>query len=116
MFEIIIVIGILLGLAALAFLTTLSIGTLVGGALGLFAIGFGIGLPAAAAYHHRLRKVMRARGVEDNDWLWNPVSLNKTLSPSERRYVLPIFFVGGFGFLVVLVGILVLSAAVLVPG
>ena len=46
-------------------------------------------------------------------WIWRPVSFHDRLSPSGRGRVLRWFYLGGAGFVFVVLGIIAVATAVL---
>jgi len=86
--------------------------TLYYGGVWVTAAGFAVGLPTGLLYHLRLYQALRPRGELPPGWYWRPIQLNARLRPAERRRVMGWCYVGGFGFVVICVGLLMMGAGV----
>ena len=78
-----------------------------------WAIGAGlvVGVPAGLMYHVELYRALAPRDELGPRWIWNPVARHTYLRPRERRRVLAWFYAGGAGFVVILIGLVLLMAA-----
>ena len=105
--------------AALVALTILPRVVSIGGLLAVGAVcivvGLVFGLPVALYYHVRLFRGLHGLGASTDRWWVDPRPLQKVLPESEQRLLTRIFWVGGAGFLVSIVGCIVLAMGVLVP-
>ena len=99
--EILLVLAILGGLVGLALLsqvpweTALRLGWWVTGA------GMALGVPTGVVYHVQLYRKLAHRDALPDDWIWRPIRCNDLLAERERGAVLPWFFAGGVGFVIV---------------
>ena len=80
--------------------------TITGG-LALSAIGFGYGIPTAIVYHWRLHQSLSRAGRLPERWWLSPTSHHGLIPSADRRRVLVWGAIGGSGFLVIVLGILV---------
>lgn len=76
------------------------------------ALGFAVGVPTGLIYHLRLYQVLHPRGELPRGWYWRPLRFNTCLLPEERRSVMSWCYVGGLGFVVICVGLLIMGAGV----
>ncbi len=67
-------------------------------------VGLVLGLPAGFYYHVALYRCLAGKGVLPRRWWWSPVRYHKHLSAHERTRVMPWFFAGGAGFVLILIG------------
>ena len=74
--------------------------------------GFVLGVPTGFIYHVRLYQVLAPRGELPSGWYWRPIRFNARLRPEERTGVMAWCYVGGFGFVVICVGLLMMGAGV----
>ena len=82
---------------------------MIWGGIGLSAIGFAYGIPTAIVYHWTLyRSLVRADRLPVRWWL-SPTSHHGRLPHDDRRHVFVWGAIGGSGFLVIVLGILVTS-------
>lgn len=82
---------------------------MIWGGIGLAALGFGYGLPTAAVYHWMLyRSLARAERLPNHWWL-SPTSHHDLIPRNERLGVFVWGALGGTGFLVIVMGIIVTS-------
>jgi len=83
--------------------------SLIRGGAGLVAFGFAYGIPTAVVYHWRLyRSLVRADRLPPRWWL-SPTSHHDALPSEDRRGVLVWGALGGSGFVVILLGIGLIS-------
>jgi len=78
----------------------------------LVAAGFLVGVPTGFIYHVRLYRVLAPRGELPPRWYWKPLRFNVCLRREERPGVMVWCYVGGLGFLVICVGLLMMGAGV----
>lgn len=114
MLELLIALGIALGLLAPALLVdALGAALLLEGSMWLIGGGMLLGLPPALIYHVLLYRILGKRGELSRNWLWNPTPLHRKLQGSERRQVLFWFVLGAGGFSAVVAGCLALALGLL---
>ena len=58
-----------------------------------------------------LYRALRAHRIDTTGFIWNPIRFHHLLVPAARRGFLPWFYVGGAGFVVVVLGLVLLIAA-----
>lgn len=85
--------------------------TLIRAGAWTLAVGWAFGLPAGIAFHVALRRALGRRGPVPRGWIWRPVALERGLEPAERRRTAPLMYVGGAGF-----GLIVLGLVLVVSG
>lgn len=90
----------------LAFATKASTESLLFGGLGLAGLGFAYGIPTAIVYHWLLYRALVRHDRLPPRWWISPTSHHALVPPSERPPILFWAAIGGSGFLVVVVGIL----------
>ena len=104
--------------AALVALTILPRVVSIGGLLAVGAVGIVVGLlfglPVAFYYHLRLFRGLNRLGAPTERWWVDPRPLQKVLPEEEQRLLTRIFWVGGAGFLISIVGCIALAMGVLV--
>ncbi len=76
------------------------------------AAGFGLGVPTGVLYHVRLYRTLAPRGELPPGWYWRPLRFNGRLRADERGSVMVWCYVGGFGFAVICLGLLLMGAGV----
>jgi hypothetical protein len=74
------------------------------GGVACAAFGLLVGVPSGFYYHVRLYRALAGRGVLPARWWWSPVRYHRHLRDEERRGVLAWFYLGGAGFLLILLG------------
>lgn len=79
--------------------------TLLFGGIGLAAVGFAYGIPTAIVYHWRLYRALAACDRLPARWWLQPTALHDRIPPSERSGVLLWGAIGGSGFVLIVVGI-----------
>lgn len=109
MFETLIGLGIVGLFCVLAFAARASAEALILSGLGLAAIGFAYGIPTALVYHWLLRRALVRHDRLPARWWVSPTSHHHRIPPQERRRVLRWAAIGGSGFVVIVVGILLTS-------
>ena len=115
MLEALLVFGVL-AILILAGILTLIVNwaTLIIAGAVLVAIGTVVGVPAGFWYHVRLYAHLAPRGELPARWWVSPVQHHEKLLDGERPDVLRWFYVGGAGFMVILLGCVVVALGVLV--
>lgn len=83
--------------------------TLILAGLGLAAIGFGYGIPTAIVYHWRLYRSLSACGRLPARWWLQPTALHDRIPAPDRAGVFVWGALGGSGFGMILLGILLTS-------
>jgi hypothetical protein len=83
--------------------------SMIWGGIALVALGFAYGIPTALVYHWLLyRALVRANRLPDRWWL-SPTSHHDLVPREERMNVFVWGALGGTGFVVIVLGILVTS-------
>lgn len=109
MFETLISVGLVVLFCVIGFALNAGGETLIWGGIGLAAAGFAYGIPAAIVYHWRLHaSLSRANRLPPRWWL-NPTSLHAQIPREDRFRVLLWGGLGGSGFLIIVLGILLTS-------
>jgi hypothetical protein len=105
MIEALIVLGLLGALATVGWAAVLVSWPVIAisGAV-CSAVGLLLGVPTGFYYHVMLYRCLGPRGLLPARWWWSPVRLHQHLSEAERSRVLPWFYAGGAGFLLIVVG------------
>jgi hypothetical protein len=81
--------------------------SMIYGGFALSAFGFAYGIPTAIVYHWALhRSLVRAHRLPNRWWL-SPTAHHGSIPPTDRRLVLTWAAIGGSGFLVIVLGILI---------
>lgn len=76
--------------------------------------GLALGVPTGVQYHLVLRRGLKASGALPKRWWLNPTALHKLLSPLALRSLQPWFSLGALGFVLAMIGCVVLSVAVII--
>ena len=66
--------------------------------------GLALGVPTGFYYHVQLYRHLNPRGVLPKGWYWSPMRYHEHLLAHERRRVLGWSYVGGVGFLLIILG------------
>ena len=77
-------------------------------------IGFALGLPTGVVYHVQLYKVLSPRDELPAGWFWSPIGFNRLLSAEDRSRVMPWCYMGGFGFVLIVLGLLGIGMSMMV--
>lgn len=101
-FWVLVAVAVLGGMSMLALVLT-SEAFLVGGLVAV-GIGLAVGVPAGLWYHVILRRQLLTKGPLPERWWVSPVQYHERLRIEERRTFLPWFYVGGAGFVLIVVG------------
>jgi hypothetical protein len=102
---------LVLRLAAAAAALLLPIPVLAQIAGGIIALGLGVSIPAAIAYHVLLMRYLGPRGDLDAGWIWHPTRLHPRLHGRERTWTLAFFAIGAAGWTASVGGALLLALA-----
>ena len=86
--------------------------TLYYGGIWIVFAGFVVGVPTGLVYHVRLYQVLHPRGELPRGWFWRPLRFNARLQPEERPRVMAWCYVGGLGFVVICLGLVLMGAGV----
>jgi hypothetical protein len=105
------VVFVFLGLALLGALAP-TLGMMAGGAMIAF-VGLAVSVVGSIGYHLSLLRTLGARGVLPRRWWLDPTGQHVNLTRPERRQVMPWFLMGAAGFVVVILGAVVVFIAVL---
>ena len=109
MIEALVVFG-LLGLFMLAGLLAATVswqGIVLLGATCTVA-GIALGFPTGFYYHVVLRHELLRSGELPKDWWLHPTRYHRKLTPPQRARVMPWFVAGGGGFMLIVLGALVI--------
>ena len=107
MIETLITIGIVALFSVLAWAVNAGAETMNWGGIAIVGIGFVYGIPTAIVYHWMLyRSLVRADRLPDRWWL-APTSHHRLIPAEDRAGVFLWGAIGGTGFLVIVLGILV---------
>ena len=102
---------VLVGLGLCALLMPLELLFIVG--MSCVVGGFCIGVPAGAYYHLKLYRLLIARGPVPRSFWLSPTRYHDQLERTEWRTVVPWFAIGGAGFMLIVLGCLIVMLAVL---
>ena len=109
MFESLISLGIIVLFCVVGWALNAGTESMLWGGIALVAIGFAYGIPTAIVYHWTLyRSLTRADRLPERWWL-SPTSHHGRIPPSDRRLVFTWGAIGGSGFGVIVLGILITS-------
>lgn len=109
MFETWIALGFVVLFAVVAWGANAGPEAMISGGVALAALGFGYGIPAAIVYHWRLHRSLSRAGRLPERWWLSPTSHHDLIPPGDRRFVLVWGAIGGSGFLVIVLGIIVIT-------
>ena len=76
-------------------------------------VGMLVGVPTGFTYHVVLYKQLKMMGEVPRGWYWRPITFNSRLDPRGRARVLPWLYVGGAGFILVVIGIVLIVTAMI---
>jgi hypothetical protein len=115
MLEIALVLGTIVAVGLLGFLTTILTPRLMTD-IGLvtLTVGLLVGVPTGFWYHVLLYRVLTPRLALPPKWWWDPVALHPHLTGPELTRLRPWFTIGGLGFALSLIGGLAAMAGLLV--
>ena len=107
MLEAFLSLGIVLLFSVLAWAANAGAESMVWGGVAISAIGFAYGIPTAIVYHWMLyRALVRANRLPERWWL-SPTAHHGLIPRNERGGVYAWGAIGGSGFMVIVLGILV---------
>lgn len=86
--------------------------TLYYGGIWVTVAGFVVGVPTGFVYHVRLFRVLGLRGELSRGWFWRPLRFNARLRREERAGVMMWCYVGGLGFVIICIGLVLMGAGV----
>ena len=75
------------------------------------AAGVLFGVPTGILYHVGLYRALKPRGALPPRWYWRPIPLNRKLESDERFWPMLWCYLGGLGFVVICLGLLMVGAA-----
>jgi hypothetical protein len=105
MVEALVVLGVVAALCLLGVMAVvLPLETLVFVGVVCVATGIALGVPAGAYYHVKLYRYLAANGGVPRGFIWHPTRYHDALPTQTRRGILPWFFAGALGFLLILLG------------
>jgi hypothetical protein len=105
------VVGMLVLMGLLAFVLTVEV-LLIAGAV-CIGVGFAIGLPAGTLYHMKLYRELALQGPVPRSFWLRPTSLHGRLDAEQWRPIAPWFVVGGTGFVLIVLGCLILMVGLM---
>ena len=109
MFESLLSLGFLILFCVIGWALGASADSLIWGGIGLAAVGFAYGIPAAIVYHWRLRRSLMRCGRLPVRWWLQPTSLHDLLPRDEQTGVVLWGALGGSGFGLIVLGIILTS-------
>ena len=109
MFESLLSLGFLILFCVIAWALGASADSLIWGGIGLAALGFAYGIPAAIVYHWRLRRSLMRCGRLPVRWWLQPTSLHDLIPRDEQTGVVLWGALGGSGFGLIVLGIILTS-------
>ena len=109
MFESLISLGFLILFCIIAWAVGASADSLIWGGMGLAALGFAYGIPAAIVYHWRLRRSLLRCGRLPSRWWLRATAHHHLIPREEQTGVLVWGALGGSGFLMIVLGIILTS-------
>jgi len=108
-FESLITLGLVLFFCIIAWALSGSADSLIWGGIALATLGFAYGIPAAIVYHWRLHRSLVRCGRLPARWWLHPTTLHDLIPRGEQTGVLFWGALGGSGFVVIVIGILLTS-------
>ena len=109
MFETLLALGFVVLFASVAWAANAGAESMIWAGLALAAVGFGYGIPTAIVYHWRLHRSLSRAGRLPERWWLSPTSHHGLIPREDRRGVLRWGAIGGSGFLVIVLGIILLT-------
>ena len=107
MLEMVISLGIVILFSVIAWAASAGPEAMVWGGMAISAFGFLYGIPTAIVYHWLLRRsLLRVNRLPERWWV-SPPSHHDLIPHDERRGVYVWGAIGGSGFLVIVLGILI---------
>ena len=109
MFEALIGLALVLLFCLIGWSLLLGPEALIWAGIALATLGFAYGIPTAIVYHWRLYRSLLRAGRLPTRWWLQPTAHHALLPPEDRGGVLFWGIVGGTGFGVIVLGILITS-------
>jgi len=109
LFESLISLGLVVLFCVVAWAFSASADSLIWGGIGLAGFGFAYGIPAAIVYHWRLRQSLLRCGRLPVRWWLRATAHHDLIPRDEQTGVLVWGAVGGSGFLMIVLGIILTS-------
>ncbi len=109
MYESLITLGLVLFFCLLGWALGGSADSLIWGGIALAVLGFAYGIPAAIVYHWRLHRSLVRSGQLPALWWLHPTSHHDLIPRADQTGVLFWGALGGSGFVVIVIGILLTS-------
>lgn len=107
MLEIAISVGFVVLFSVVAWAANAGAESMIWGGMAIATFGFAYGIPTAVVYHWRLYQSLRRADRLPARWWLSPTSHHALIPRDERRGVLVWGGIGGSGFLVIVLGIIV---------
>jgi hypothetical protein len=79
----------------------------------LVAAGMIVGVPTGFVYHVQLYKALHRKDRLARGWIWKPFEHHVHLDRRDRLAVMPWAIVGGLGFFIVVIGQVLVAAAII---
>ena len=79
----------------------------------LVVVGLVVGVPTGFVYHVQLYKALRRKNKLKRGWIWKPFEHHVHLDRSDKLAVMPWAVVGGLGFFVIVIGQVLVAAAII---
>lgn len=109
MFETLIGLGAVVVFCVLAWAAQAGAEALLVAGIALAALGFAYGIPTALVYHWLLHRSLSRHARLPKRWWLSPTSHHALVPPDERGSVLLWAALGGSGFLLIVLGIVLTS-------
>lgn len=109
MLESLISLGLVALFCVIGWAFVASADSLIWGGIGLAAVGFAYGIPAAIVYHWLLYRSLVRCGRLPSRWWLQPTAHHDLIPRKERTGVFIWGSLGGSGFLVIVLGIVLTS-------
>lgn len=109
MLESLITVGIVFLFCVLGWAASAGAEAMIWGGIGIVALGFAYGIPTAIVYHWVLRQSLVRENRLPARWWLSPTSHHDLIPLADRGRVYLWGAIGGSGFLVIVLGIIVTS-------
>ena len=109
MIETLISLGLVVLFCVIGWAFSASADSLIWGGIGLAAVGFAYGIPTAIVYHWRLHRSLVRSGRLPRRWWLQPTAHHDLIPRDERAGVLVWGALGGSGFLLIVLAIILTS-------
>lgn len=110
--ELVLVLLIVVGMCLFSSIWFVPWELLFRGGILVIVAGFVLGVPTGAVYHLLLYQALAPRGELPKGWIWRPIRLNEKLKAEERGPIVAWCYAGGLGFVLIVLGILLLGGGV----